>query len=61
MRLTSWFRRWVAEGQDKAWKATGIRQVFVGYDEAAAVSGYERSRRQTATGRPIVARGEAKR
>lgn len=44
-------RRWKQE--DPSWQPSVVTQKFVGYNERAAVDGYNRSRTRTARGRPI--------
>ena len=38
------WRRWMDRQGDAAWKATGIRQVYAGYDRTKAEAGARRAR-----------------
>jgi hypothetical protein len=45
MKLTSWIRAWLSEGQDTTLRVTGIRQVYSGYDWEKALAGARRARK----------------
>lgn len=59
MRLLSWFRRWLSEGSDPAWKPTGTRTLYSGYEQQKAVAGARKARYHSQTGRAYQTKGQA--